>query len=46
LRSEIEARDASQLDEATNVAAEAIAQQFGRGAVDSKISAHVVTIEK
>ena len=45
LRSEIEARDASRLGEATNLAAEAIAQRFGRGAVDGKIQAHIVTIE-
>jgi SAM-dependent methyltransferase len=46
LRSEIEARDASRLGEATDVAAEAIARKFGRGAVDGKIQAHIVTIEK
>jgi SAM-dependent methyltransferase len=45
LRNEIDARDASRLGEATDVAAEAIARQFGRGAVDGKIQAHVVTIE-
>jgi SAM-dependent methyltransferase len=45
LRNEIETRDAARLDEATNVAAEAIARQFGAGAVDGKIQAHVVTIE-
>lgn len=45
LRNEIEARDASLLDKATDLAAEAIAQRFGRGAVDSKIQAHIVTIE-
>jgi SAM-dependent methyltransferase len=45
LRNEIEARDASRLGEATEVAAEAIAQRFGRGAVDGKIQAHIVTIE-
>jgi hypothetical protein len=45
LRSEIEARDASRLGEATDVAAEAIARKFGRGAVDGKIQAHIVTIE-
>ena len=45
LRSEIEARDASRLGEATDLAAEAIAQRFGRGAVDGKIQAHIVTIE-
>ena len=46
LRSEIEARDASRLEEATDVAADAIGQRFGRGAVDGKMQAHVVTIER
>jgi len=45
LRNEIEARDASRLAEATDIAAEAIGKQFGRGAVDGKIQAHIVTIE-
>ncbi|HXI59635.1 MAG TPA: class I SAM-dependent methyltransferase [Polyangia bacterium] len=45
LRSEIEARDAARLGEATAVAAEAVARRFGRGAVDGKIQAHVVTID-
>jgi ubiquinone/menaquinone biosynthesis C-methylase UbiE len=45
LRNEIEARDSSRLDEVTDIAAEAIAQRFGRGAVDGKIQAHVITIE-
>jgi ubiquinone/menaquinone biosynthesis C-methylase UbiE len=45
LRNEIEARDASQLGHATDVAAEAIARRFGRGAVSGKIQAHVVTVE-
>jgi hypothetical protein len=44
LRNEIEARDASRLGEATDAAAEAIAQRFGRGAVDGRIQAHVVAI--
>ena len=44
LRSEIETRDAARLGEATDVAAEAIAKRFGRGAVDGKIQAHVVTV--
>ena len=44
LRSEIEARDASRLGEATDVAEQAIARRFGRGAVDGKIQAHVVTV--
>ena len=45
LRNEIEVRDASRLGEATNIAAEAIAQGFGRGPVDGKMQAHIVTIE-
>jgi SAM-dependent methyltransferase len=45
LRNEIEARDKSRLAEATDVAAEAIAQRFGPGPVDGKIQAHIVTIE-
>jgi SAM-dependent methyltransferase len=45
LRNEIEARDAARLGEATDVAAEAIARRFGRGAVDGKIQAHIVAIE-
>src|SRR5919205_559690 len=40
LRNEIESRDASRLDEATDAAAEALARRFGRGAVDGKIQAH------
>ncbi len=45
LRNEIEARDSARLGEATEVCAEAIAKRFGRGAVDGKIQAHIVTIE-
>jgi SAM-dependent methyltransferase len=45
LRSEIEARGPSRLAEATDVAAEAIAERFGREAVDGKMQAHIVTIE-
>jgi len=45
LRNEIEARDASRLGEATDIAAEAIGKRFGPGAVDGKIQAHIVTIE-
>jgi len=44
LRNEIEARDATRLAEATDVAAAAIAQRFGANAVDGKIQAHVVTV--
>jgi SAM-dependent methyltransferase len=46
LRNEIEARDASRLAQATDVAARAIAQRFGPGPVDGKIQAIVVSIEK
>jgi ubiquinone/menaquinone biosynthesis C-methylase UbiE len=45
LRNEIEARDATRLGEATDVVAEAIAQRFGRGAVEGKLQAHVISIE-
>ena len=45
LRNEIEARDGSRLGEATDVATQAIAERFGRGAVDGKIQAHVITVE-
>ena len=46
LRSEIEARGSARLGEATDVAAEAIAERFGRGAVDGKLQAHVIAVEK
>jgi SAM-dependent methyltransferase len=46
LRAEIEARDASRLGEATDIAAQAIAQRFGRDDVDGKMQAHVVTMER
>ena len=46
LRSEIEARDAARLGEATDVAAEALGRRFGRGEVDGKMQAHVITIER
>jgi len=45
LRNEIEARDASRLGEATDIATEALARRFGPGPVDGKIQAHIVTIE-
>lgn len=46
LRSEIEARDPSQLALATDFAARAITSRFGSGPIDSKIQAHVVMIAK
>lgn len=45
LRNEIETHDASRLGEATDIAAEAIAKRFGRGVIDGKIQAHVVTVK-
>jgi SAM-dependent methyltransferase len=45
LRSEIEARDAARLVEATEAGARAIERRFGAGAVDGKIQAHVVSVE-
>jgi SAM-dependent methyltransferase len=46
LRSEIEARGPSRLVEATEIATAAIASRFGSGAVDGKIQAHIITIER
>jgi ubiquinone/menaquinone biosynthesis C-methylase UbiE len=44
VRNEIEARAATRLEEATDVATEEIAKRFGRGPIDAKMQAHVVTI--
>lgn len=46
LRNEIEARDPSRLEEATDAATAAITERFGDGPVDGRIQAHVVTIER
>jgi SAM-dependent methyltransferase len=46
LRSEIEARDASRLAEATDVAENAITKRFGSGPVDGKIQARIITSER
>lgn len=46
LRNEIEARDATRLTEATALCTEALAQRFGRGAVDGKIQALVVGVTR
>ena len=43
MRNEIEARDASRLQEATKLAAEAVARRFGTGAVDGRIRAFVIS---
>lgn len=46
MRNEIETRDKSMLGKATDIAAEAIAQRFGRGAVEGKIQGYVVMVER
>ena len=46
LRMEIEARDATGLEQATDVAAEAVERKFGAGRVHAKIQAHVVSAER
>jgi hypothetical protein len=46
LKSEIEARSASRLIEATNAAALEIGKRFGDGAVEGEIQAHIVVIER
>ena len=43
LRNEIEARDASRLEEATKHAAEALALRFGNGPIEGRIRAFVIT---
>jgi SAM-dependent methyltransferase len=46
LRNEIEARDPTRLDEATDAVEQAIAQRFGAGIVDGKLQAHIITVER
>ncbi len=46
LRGEIEARAPARLDELTDVAQAALVRQFGAGAVDGRIQAHVVAIAR
>ncbi|HET8833823.1 MAG TPA: class I SAM-dependent methyltransferase [Gemmatimonadales bacterium] len=46
LRNEIEARDPHGLTPATARAAEAIRRRFGAGAVEGKVQAHVIAVEK
>lgn len=45
LRNEIEARDATRLDEVTNHAAARIAARYGDGPVSAKIQAHIAVAE-
>jgi len=46
LRNEIEARDASRLEEATSRATDALAQRFGTGTIEGRIRAFVVSAER
>jgi ubiquinone/menaquinone biosynthesis C-methylase UbiE len=46
LRNEIEARDASRLQEATKLAAEAVAHRYGSGAVEGRIRGFVITANR
>ncbi|SNT35345.1 Methyltransferase domain-containing protein [Noviherbaspirillum humi] len=46
LRSEIEAFGPDRLAEATAACKDALARRFGQGAVDGKIQAHVIAVEK
>ena len=43
LRNEIEARDPSRLDAATEAATEALAQRFGSGPIEGGIRAYVIS---
>jgi ubiquinone/menaquinone biosynthesis C-methylase UbiE len=45
MRTEIEARDAARLGDATDAAAEAIAKRFGHGRVNGRIQALLVTVQ-
>src|SRR5437764_2612015 len=46
LRNEIEARDASRLEQATTAAAEALARRFGQGPVEGGMRAHVIAARR
>ena len=46
LRHEIEARNASGLDAATDVAERAIAERFGTGPIEGRMQAHVVSVTR
>jgi SAM-dependent methyltransferase len=46
LKNEIEQRDSSKLGLATDAAAQAIAAGFGSNAIEGRIQAHVITVEK
>jgi SAM-dependent methyltransferase len=44
LRNELEAFGPNALEEATLVASEGVARRFGRGAIDARMRAHIVTV--
>ena len=46
MRGEIEARDASRLEEATAVAAQAVERRFGAGPIEAGISALIVSVDR
>jgi SAM-dependent methyltransferase len=46
LRNEIETRDASSLQDATEQAAEALAHRFGNGSIEGRIRAFVITVRR
>ena len=46
LRNEIEARDASRLEAATQAAADALMRRFGAGPIEGRIRAHVITARR
>ena len=46
LRSEIEARDATRIEEATNAATQALVAHFGPGPIVGKMRAHFITADK
>jgi ubiquinone/menaquinone biosynthesis C-methylase UbiE len=46
MRNEIEALDASRLEEATRHSAEAVARRFGSGPVEGRMRAHVITAKR
>jgi len=46
MRGEIEARDATRLDEVTDTAEAAITRRFGSGAIQGRMQAHVITAQR
>lgn len=46
LRNEIEERTPGGVDQATEACAAAIAARFGRGSIDAKMQAHIITVRK